>query len=202
MARFLFITPNDLGMPRLIAPVSQALQNRCPSRHTTKELHDTTADRPNVNAELPVDVVFYFGHGKRDYLGSTGNSLLDSANEKDVVQILVAIACLAGAGLGNTYFQPSTSRAFIGFDTYLFHPAKVAGRANDAYETALVNLLTGSSVDTVSNALDGEFRQAANDYITKRGSYGLTDAEALVVFFGLRSNILAKVCLGDQKRSV
>ena len=203
VASILLIAPADPGMPRALAAVAQALQNRCPSQHSITSLHGTAADRATVDKELPThDVVLYLGHGQRDSLGTSGLPLVDIANEPHVQEILIAVACHAGAGLGPHHFGQSTTRAFLGFDTYLIHPAKAFSRANDVYEQTLAGLLSGATLDDLSNDLRSEFPKAAKDYLDKRVSYGLARGEALSCFAGLRSNVLAIQSLGATQKTV
>jgi hypothetical protein len=199
----LLIAPADPGAPRALAAVAQALQNRCPSRHSTTLLHGTAADRPTVDKELPNHaVVLYLGHGQVGSLGASGLPLIDLANQQHVQHTLVAIACHAGAGLGPQHFGQSTTRAFLGFDTYLAHPAKAVGRANQVYEQTLGALLSGRILDDVATDMRRELPKAAQDYLTNRVSYGLARGEALGFFFGLRSNVIALRCVGATQTAI
>src|SRR3712207_9102363 len=114
VASFLIIAPADPGTPVALAPVAQALANRCPSPHTATVLYGNAADRTAVDSMLTNNaVVIYLGHGDEDWLGPIGARLIDSGNVQNVQQVLVAIACKAARKLGLTNFGSSTDRKSV-----------------------------------------------------------------------------------------
>lgn len=188
---------NERGTPRSLSPVSQGLQSRVPPRHAVTELHDVAATRAAVDATLPnSEVLLYFGHGSTNHLGAN-QPLVDAQNLRDD-QLVIAIACHAGAGLGPQVFGSTASGGFIGFDCPLIHPRKSPSRANDAYETALDSFLCSVVLLQVKSALEGELLRAANDYLTKPVRYRISRMEALIVFASLRSNTIGLVRHGDS----
>lgn len=202
VANFLLITPDDIGVPRALSPIAQGLINRCPSKHSQTSLHGPSVTRSSVEGQLSSqEVVVYFGHGLRDSLGSPGLPLIDSANDHRIQSTLIAIACYSGAGLGPNLVAASASRTFLGFDTILNHPARAFSRANDAYEQALSGLFSTATVGAVAADLRKNLLQAATYYLTNRGMLKLSRGDAIIIHNGLRSNVLAVVCLGDTQKS-
>lgn len=190
MSRLLFISPNERGMPRSIGVVSQSVQRGVPGVHSVIELHDKAATRPAVDAEIAnADCILYFGHGQMDALGASGKRLVDDQNLAPH-QVLVALACHSGAGLGPTVFGSGVkvlygqgaSGAFVGFDKVLLHPARRPSRANQAYENALLVFVAGGSVLELASDLASELLTAADDYLARRSP------DALFCFAALRSN--------------
>lgn len=201
MAEYLLITPDDPGIPRALSGIAQGLANQCPSRHSTTTLHGTSATRTAVDSLLAnCGAVIYFGHGKPDALESRGQALVDLANEGNIQGILIAIACHAADGLGGPRFGSSSNRAFLGFDTYLIHPCRNSSRANAAYEQALTGLFFGATVQEVATNLRANLLQAAQDYKTNRNIYRISRGDAIAIFGGLRSNVLAMVCCGNVQK--
>ncbi|WP_459651430.1 hypothetical protein [Kitasatospora sp. Ki12] len=203
MTEYLLITPDDPGTPRALSGIAQGLANQCPSHHSTTVLHGMSATRKAVESALPhYAAVIYFGHGKPDALETRGQALIDLANEGYIQGVLIAIACHAADGLGASRFGRSPSRAFLGFNTYLIHPCRNSSRANDAYEQALGGLFFGATVQEVAENLRVNLLQAAQDYKTNRSAYKLSRGDAIAIFGGLRSNVLALVCHGNAARTL
>lgn len=113
----------------------------------------------------------------------------------------MAVACHAGGKLGRKNFRNSPNRAFLGFDTYLIHPSRSSSRANSAYESALSGLFSGATLQDVETDLRAHLLQAAQDYKTNRSMYKLSRGDAIAIFGGLRSNVLALVCYGDTQKT-
>ncbi|GFE17964.1 hypothetical protein Sgleb_60110 [Streptomyces glebosus] len=201
MAEYLFITPDDPGIPRALSGIAQGLTNQCPSGHSTTALHGISATRSAVDSALPhYATVIYFGHGKPNALEARGQALVDLANEGDIQGVLIAIACHTANGLGSSRFGGSSNRAFLGFDTYLIHPCRNSSRANDAYEQALSGLFFGATLQGIAESLRANLLQAAQDYKTNRSVYRISRGDAIAIFGGLRSNVLAMVCYGNVQK--
>ncbi len=59
MSDFLFISPNERGIPRSIAVVSQSVQSGVPGYHNVTELHHNAATRSAIDQALAqADFVF------------------------------------------------------------------------------------------------------------------------------------------------
>jgi hypothetical protein len=153
-----------------------------------------------VDAELPKhEVVLYFGHGRRDSLGlhKPPKAIIDDGNVQDVREVLVAIACSAGSGLGVNNFSNGHGRAFLGFDNRIYHPARTTWPVNFAYEIALSEFLEGVTLGETAEKLKDGLRGAAQDYLDNHRRFRLSKGEAFYCFFGVRSNIDAVACLGN-----
>jgi hypothetical protein len=193
---FLFISPNERGIPRSIAVVSQAVQSGVPSIHKITDLHHKAATRSAVDAEIAgADFIFYFGHGQTDYLGNSGTRLVDDQNLRST-QIVVAVACYSGAGLGPAVFSTGLSGAFLGFDGPLGHPRRNPSRANQAYENALLRFLSGSTVTDLKSDLTTELLDAAQDYLKVR------TPDSLMSFMALRANTVGLSLSGNENATV
>lgn len=191
MADFLFISPNERGIPRSVAVVSQAVLNAVPSQHNVTELHHKAATRASVDSAIKqADVVFYFGHGQLDFLGKSGTRLVDDQNLGSA-QVVVAIACEAGGGLGPAVFTAGVRGAFLGFAGPLGHPTRHPSRANQAYENALVRSLNSGTVSALESDLKNELLNAANDYLL-RGTI-----DDILYFMALRSNTVGLTLSGN-----
>jgi hypothetical protein len=196
VSNLLFISPNERGMPRSIGVVSQSVQRGVPAAHSAVELHDKAATRSAVDVEIAnAKCILYFGHGQVDALGASGKPLVDDRNLASH-QVVVALACHSGAGLGPTVFGAGGSGAFVGFDKVLLHPARRPSRANQAYEDALLIFVAGGSVGDLVSDLASELLTAANDYLG-RGS-----PDALFCFAALRSNVVGLTMIGNRYSSV
>ncbi|WP_131816210.1 hypothetical protein [Mycolicibacterium porcinum] len=192
MSGFLFISPNERGVPRIIAVVSQAIQNAVPSQHQVTDLHHKAATRPAVDAAIAqADFVFYFGHGQVDYLGKSGTRLADAQNLRPT-QVVVAIACDSGGGLGPAVFNAWASGAFLGFDVPLGHPTRHPSRANQAYENSLAKFVSSGTVSDLENDLKAELLDAANDYL------GRGTMDDFFAFAALRSNMVGLKVSGNR----
>lgn len=197
MSDFLFISPNERGMPRSIAVVSQAVQSGVSSVHNVTDLHHKAVKRSAVDTAIAgANYIFYFGHGQTDYLGASGTKLVDDQNLGSS-QVVVALACHSGAGLGPAVFSAAAATgAFVGFDKPLLHPARRPSRANQAYENALLPFVAGGTVTDLISDLDRELLIAANDYLAARSG------DRLVCFAALRSNTLALSLSGNVNAAV
>ncbi|MGO9509628.1 MAG: C25 family cysteine peptidase [Mycobacterium sp.] len=191
MSDFLFISPNERGIPRSIAVVSQSVQSGVPGYHNVTELHHNAATRSAIDQALAqADFVFYFGHGQTDYLGKSGTRLVDDQN-LDADKVVVAIACHSGAGLGPAVFDSAAQGAFLGFVGPLGHPRRNVSRANHAYESALLRFLSQGTVNHLMSDLKAELLAAANDYL------GTRHPDSLFSFMALRSNTVGLSISGN-----
>lgn len=183
MSKYLFISPNERGMPRAISAVSQGVQRGVATVHVVTDLHHRSATRAAVDSELGgSDYVLYFGHGQTDALGTVQNRLVDSQNLLPS-QTVVALACSSGASLAPSVYGPGSSGGFLGFDNVLIHPARRPSRANQAYESALLSFVGGGTISDLKEDLERELLDAANDYLSRRSP------DALLCFAALRSNV-------------
>ncbi|MRH86594.1 hypothetical protein GFY24_03755 [Nocardia sp. SYP-A9097] len=198
MADLLFISPNERGAPRTLAPVSQAVKPSVPTRHSVTDLHHHAATRTAIDHYLRyADCTLYLGHGRPNSLGaSTSNPLIDN-NNLTGNQILVALACHAGAMLAPSVFTTAATGVFVGFTTVMIHPRRQYGRANTAYENALATFLTGGTAIGLHTDLITEMNMAAMDYLAQPRT-----SNTLFAFAALRANTVALTIVGDGSRTI